>query len=142
MFILNLGDTMNITIKKWGNSQGIILPKLVLDSLGFGIDDNLDLEIQNNKIVLSKARENFDDFSDLILEDLIKEGYEGEELLMEFRKIKNNFPEARKNLEKDLLDEYKFGEMLDYEELFNDQAFTFKIQSKIHKKIKGQEFKK
>ena len=39
---------------------------------------------------------------------------------MEFRKIKNNFPEARKNLKKDLLDEYKFGEMLDYEELFND----------------------
>ena len=120
MFILTLGDIMNITIKKWGNSQGIILPKLVLDSLGFGIDDNLDLEIQNNKIVLSKVRENFDDFSDLILEDLIKEGYEGEELLMEFRKIKNNFPEARKNLKKDLLDEYKFGEMLDYEELFND----------------------
>lgn len=120
MFILILGDTMNITIKKWGNSQGIILPKLVLDSLGFGIDDNLDLEIQNNKIVLSKVRENFDDFSDLILEDLIKEGYEGDELLREFKRIKNNFPEARKNLRKDLLEEYESGEMIDYEELFND----------------------
>ena len=43
MFILNLGDVMNIKIKKWGNSQGIILPKLVLDSLGFVVDDDLDL---------------------------------------------------------------------------------------------------
>lgn len=120
MFILNLGDIMNITIKKWGNSQGIILPKLVLESLGFNINDNLDLEIQNNKIVLSKTRENFDDFSDLILEDLIKEGYEGTELLMEFKRIKSNFPEAIKNLRKDLLKEYESGEMLEYEELFND----------------------
>lgn len=120
MFILNLGDVMNIKIKKWGNSQGIILPKLILDSLGFGVDDDLDLEIQNNKIVLSKPSENFDDFSDLILEDLIREGYQGEELLMEFKRIKNNFPEARKSLRKNLLKEYEAGEMLDYEEVFND----------------------
>lgn len=120
MFILSLGDVMNIKIKKWGNSQGIILPKLVLDSLGFGVDDDLDLEIQNNKIVLSKPSENFDDFSDLILEDLIRDGYHGEELLMEFKRIKNNFPEARESLRKDLLKEYEAGEMLDYEEVFND----------------------
>ena len=96
MFILNLGDVMNIKIKKWGNSQGIILPKLVLDSLGFGVDD------------------------DLILEDLIRDGYHGEDLLMEFKRIKNNFPEARESLRKDLLKEYEAGDMLDYEEAFND----------------------
>ncbi|KXA31358.1 SpoVT/AbrB-like protein [Peptoniphilus harei] len=111
---------MNIKIKKWGNSQGIILPKLVLDSLGFGVDDDLDLEIQNNKIVLSKPSESFDDFSDLILADLIRKGYHGDDLLMEFKRIKSNFSEARESLRKDLLKEYEAGDMLDYEEAFND----------------------
>lgn len=110
---------MNITIKKWGNSQGIIIPKLVLSSLGFNIDDELNLDVEDNKIILSKVEE-FDDFSDLILRDLIESGFEGNDLLKEFKRVKKNLPKAVKKLKRDVLNEYKNGETVDYEELFNE----------------------
>ena len=109
---------MNITIKKWGNSQGIIIPKIVLSALGFNVDDELKLDVEDDRIILSKA-ENFDDFSDLILEDLIKSGFEGEELLTEFKRVKKNMPKAVKKLKRDVLNEYKNGETVDYEDLFD-----------------------
>lgn len=108
---------MNITIKKWGNSQGIILPKIVLSALGFNVDDELKLDVEGDRIILSKA-ENFDDFSDLILEDLINSSFEGEELLHEFKRIKKSMPMAVKKLKRDVLNEYKNGETVDYEEEF------------------------
>lgn len=110
---------MNITIKKWGNSQGIILPKPVLSSLGMDVDDDLNLEIRGNKIILSKMVD-VDDYSDLILEDLINSGFKGQELLEEFRKVKKRLPNAAINMKEALLDEYKSGETVDYEELFNE----------------------
>lgn len=110
---------MNVTIKKWGNSQGIILPKMVLSSLGIEVDDEIYLEVNDGKIILSKPKK-IDDYSDLILEDLIKNGYEGKELLSEFRRVKENMPKAAGKLKENLIDEYKNGEMIDYEELFDD----------------------
>lgn len=41
-------------IKTWGNSQGIRLPKDILESIGVRVDDFLDIEIKNESIVLSK----------------------------------------------------------------------------------------
>lgn len=112
---------MNITIKKWGNSQGVILPKMVLDSLGLRVDDAIKLEVEDNKIVLTKNIDsNFDDFSDLILEDLIKNGYEGERLLKEFRMIKSSMPAALDEWKAEIMEEYRAGQMIDYEEFFND----------------------
>ena len=109
---------MNITIKKWGNYQGIILQKLDLSDLGFNVDDELKLDVEDGKIILSKAVE-LDDFSDLILEDLINNGYEGEELLNEFKRVKKNMPKAVKKFKRDVLNEYKSGDTVDYEELFD-----------------------
>lgn len=46
---------MEVTIKKWGNSQGIILPKKLLNAIGVnGANEVLDLTIEGNKIVLQK----------------------------------------------------------------------------------------
>ncbi len=110
---------MNITIKKWGNSQGVIIPKLVLSSLGLSVDDNLSLDFDDEKIILSKPSCN-DDYSDLILEDLIEKGFEGEKLLSEFKKARRNLPNAINRLKDELLDEYNRGEMINYEELFDE----------------------
>lgn len=110
---------MNITIKKWGNSQGIIIPKPILSSLGVSVDDELNLEIKDDKIILSKAS-NQDDISDLILEDLIKLGFDGNDLLNEFKRIKKNLPMAAYKLKNDLIAEYKNGDTIDYEELFDE----------------------
>ena len=46
---------MTITIQKWGNSQGIRIPKNILEKLGISTSDFLQLTIENDAIVLRKA---------------------------------------------------------------------------------------
>ena len=55
------------------------------------------------------------EFSDLILEDLIKEGYSGEELLKEFKVRKNNIKPA---IQKLISDTEKNG--VSYEDVFGE----------------------
>ena len=45
--------TMSVTIRKIGNSEGIIIPKEVLDQLGLKAGDTVDLESEGNRITLS-----------------------------------------------------------------------------------------
>ena len=70
---------------------------------------------------IGKTYKSVDDmFDDLILEDLINSGFEGEELLNEFKEIKKSMPMAVKKLKRDVLNEYKNGETVEFnEELFN-----------------------
>lgn len=42
-------------VKVWGNSQGIRLPKELLEKIGAHIDDFFNIEIVNGNIVLSKT---------------------------------------------------------------------------------------
>ncbi len=44
-----------VTIRSWGNSQGIRLPKSILDKLGLTISDTLDIATENDTIVLKKS---------------------------------------------------------------------------------------
>lgn len=44
---------MEKTVRKIGNSQGIILAKELLDQLGIKVGDELKTSISNGKIVLS-----------------------------------------------------------------------------------------
>lgn len=70
---------------------------------------------------IGKTYKSIDDmFDDLILEDLINSGFEGEERLREFKEIKKSMPMAVKKLKRDVLNEYKNGETVEFnEELFN-----------------------
>lgn len=70
---------------------------------------------------IGKTYESVDEmFDDLILEDLINSGFEGEERLREFRRIKKSMPMAVKKLKRDVLNENKNGETVEFnEELFN-----------------------
>ena len=49
---------MDVNIKKWGNSSGIILPKSVLDTLHVGNGDRLQVISCNDCIVLKKIKNN------------------------------------------------------------------------------------
>lgn len=50
---------MKITaIKKWGNSQGIIIPQSFLNSLNWQTDEKITLRIENKKILIEQAPEN------------------------------------------------------------------------------------
>lgn len=59
---------MTTTIQKWGNSQGIRIPKFILESLHWNGSEQLVVTAENDKIVIEKAekrkniRELFADF--------------------------------------------------------------------------------
>ena len=80
-----------------------------------------EVEAMKKDKTIGKTYESVDEmFDDLIIEDLIENGLEGEELLREFKRIKNNMPMAVKKLNSDVLNEYKNGETVEFnEELFN-----------------------
>lgn len=45
---------MNTVIQKWGNSQGIRIPKVILDETGFSENDRVEIIADNNSIILKK----------------------------------------------------------------------------------------
>lgn len=62
---------MHTTIVKWGNSQGIRLPKLLLDSANLSENDTVEVIAENNSIIIKKSegkrayktiQERFEDF--------------------------------------------------------------------------------
>lgn len=46
---------MQTTIVKWGNSQGIRLPKLLLDSVNLTDNDTVEVTAESDKIIIKKA---------------------------------------------------------------------------------------
>ena len=46
---------MKTQVKTWGNSQGIRLPKDLLEKIGAHINDVLDIKVVDGDIVLSKS---------------------------------------------------------------------------------------
>lgn len=49
---------MTTTIQKWGNSQGIRIPKMLLDMVNWSENEEIIIEVKNDKIVIEKAKEN------------------------------------------------------------------------------------
>lgn len=49
-------DKMIISINKWGNSQGIRIPKSILEELKWKENEKLNMEIINGKIVIEKIK--------------------------------------------------------------------------------------
>ena len=45
---------MQTTVVKWGNSQGIRLPKVFLQDVRISENDPVDVRIENNKIIIEK----------------------------------------------------------------------------------------
>lgn len=44
---------MQLTIKQWGNSNGILFPKELLKQAGIKKNDTLDAEVVNGRIILT-----------------------------------------------------------------------------------------
>lgn len=60
MYILNKkegDDFMQATIQKWGNSQGIRIPKAFLEALGMTENDLVELNRVDDNIVITKVKE-------------------------------------------------------------------------------------
>ena len=70
----------------------ITIPQKYFEKLGFG--DEAECILRDNEIVLRPVMPRSDDFSDLILEDLLSQGYTGDELLAKFRETKKKIRPA------------------------------------------------
>lgn len=42
-------------IQTWGNSQGVRIPKIILDESGLSVNEELDMTVEGNVIVLKKS---------------------------------------------------------------------------------------
>lgn len=45
---------MEVNLQKWGNSQGVRIPKNILEVLNWEENEKLNLKIEKNKIVIRK----------------------------------------------------------------------------------------
>lgn len=48
---------MTTTIQKWGNSQGVRIPKAILDTVKWNENEQIIILVENNKIVIEKAKD-------------------------------------------------------------------------------------
>jgi len=46
---------MKTTIQKWGNSQGVRLPKVILESAALKENDQVDVIVDDDAIIIKKA---------------------------------------------------------------------------------------
>lgn len=47
---------MTTTIQKWGNSKGIRIPKVILDTVCWGENEELELSLEGEKLIVQKAQ--------------------------------------------------------------------------------------
>ena len=72
MYILRLEvNIMYTTIQKWGNSQGIRLPKGILEMANLNENDTVKLKVEDGKVIIVPAKKH------ITLKERIAE-YEGE----------------------------------------------------------------
>lgn len=68
---------MITAIKKWGNSQGLRFSREILEKLDITIDDEVNVEVVDDKIIITKAHP-----TKINIEELFKDytgDYKGEE---------------------------------------------------------------
>ena len=46
---------MTASIRKWGNSQGIRLPKMLLDALNWSENEKINIRLEENRIIIEQA---------------------------------------------------------------------------------------
>lgn len=69
---------MEARVQKWGNSDGIRIPKVILKALNLKTNDKVELIQEDDKIIISKSKNN-----KISLEERFKE-YKGKNLTKEF----------------------------------------------------------
>ena len=84
--------------KSVSNKRQITIPLEYYKALK--IENEVECILKDNSIIIRPVIDTSqDNFADFILEDLIKEGYEGKKLLEEFKKRKNKIKAAIKEVE-------------------------------------------
>ena len=84
----------------------ITIPKDFFDALNIGKE--IECGMVDNYIIIKPIQENFtDEFSEYILQDILKEGYKDKDILEEFKKRRNELKKAAKEFNNNIDDEIK-----------------------------------
>jgi bifunctional DNA-binding transcriptional regulator/antitoxin component of YhaV-PrlF toxin-antitoxin module len=101
------------------DKRQITIPLNFFKELNIG--DNVECEIDEDKLILRPINTDSGDyFSDIILDDLIKRGYKGKELLSEFTKQRLNIRKAVKKIISEADEAAKNEKETDIDNLFGD----------------------
>ena len=76
MYIREEMKKMTTTIQKWGNSQGIRIPKMLLDSVNWSENEQIVIIADNGKLVIEKAKEHKRKNIKELFKDYKEEDYE------------------------------------------------------------------
>ena len=77
---------MKSTVKKIGNSQGVIIPSGMLKSLGLTLGDMVEMLLDNNEVIIRKTKqvltieELFEGYQSLELPEIVRDEPKGREL--------------------------------------------------------------
>ena len=52
----NNGGDMRKAIQKFGNSQGVTIPKPMLEQMGLAMNDEIDMRLEGDTLMLTKAK--------------------------------------------------------------------------------------
>ena len=69
---------MLVTIQKWGNSQGIRIPKKILENLKFKENERVDIQELNGDIIIKKVKKEYSSLDELFAD------YKGEYICEEY----------------------------------------------------------
>nr|CDL65470.1 unnamed protein product [uncultured bacterium] len=65
---------MTTTIQKWGNSQGVRIPKILLDTVKWADNEQIMIVVDNGKLIIEKAKNKRKNIKELFAD--YKENYE------------------------------------------------------------------
>lgn len=69
---------MTTSIQKWGNSQGIRIPKILLETIKWSENELITIEIEDGKLIIEKVKEKRKNIKELFAD--YKEDYKPEEI--------------------------------------------------------------
>ena len=67
---------MTAKVSKWGNSQGIRVPKDIMENLHLNIGDDVNITIEDNKVILEPIKKNIPEYDLETLLSNIPDNYE------------------------------------------------------------------
>lgn len=112
----NIHEKKIISISK---KRQITIPQKFFEYLDF--DGQAECILENDSIILRPLSKSGSDFSECILADLIKQGYQGEELLLKFKEMNKKIRPAVKELIKEADEIAKSdSEEISFDELFGE----------------------
>lgn len=106
---------------KVSSKRQITIPQTFYDSLDIG--DEVECFLKDGELIIRPVKEGGNEFADLILEDLIKQGVSKENLVDEFRKAQQKVKPAVQRMISDakkLAKENRTEKMDETQELFGD----------------------